>query len=242
MLLCATSYQAHTQIAPVKVEVPNWALPGSATHKQVPPPSDFHRPTRTEIKRIGIFQGQSDVGAALVSGSSTYNLANGQYIIHSAGYNIWYTRDEFRYLWKKMSGDVSLAADINFPDTAGFFDRKAVLIIRQDLKDDSKEAMVSLHDAGLMHLAWRPAKGESIKQMRVDKKGALRLGMEKRGDAFAIFVSQASEPLHQFGEPIQLNFQEPFYVGIGFCSHLPDKVDTAILSDVVSENAAGKVC
>jgi len=241
MLLCATSYEAYTQTAPAKVEVPDWAQPGSATHKQVPPPPDFHRPTRTENKPIGIFQGQSDVGGALVTGSSKYTAANGHYTISSAGYNIWYTRDEFRYLWKKMSGDVSLAANINFPDTAGFFDRKAVLIIRQSLEDDSKEAMVALHGAGLVHLAWRPEKGESIKQMRVDKKGALRLGIEKRGNAFAIFVSQAGEPLHQFGEPIQLDIEEPFYVGIGFCSHLPDKIDTAILSKLVLENAAGKL-
>jgi hypothetical protein len=34
-----------------------------------------------------------------------------QYTVTSAGYNIWYTRDQFRYLWKKMSGDVSFAAD-----------------------------------------------------------------------------------------------------------------------------------
>jgi hypothetical protein len=33
----------------------------------------------------------------------------------------------------------------------------------------------------------------------------------------------------------------PFYVGIGFCSHLPDKSDTAVLSNVVLENAAGAV-
>ena len=29
--------------------------------------------------------------------------------------------------------------------------------------------------------------------------------------------------------------------GIGFCSHLPDKSDTAVLSDVVLANSAGKV-
>lgn len=241
LVLCAASHKASAQTAPAKVEVPDWALPGSATHKQVPPPSDFHRPARTDNTPIGIFGGQSDVGAALVPGSSSYNAATRQYTITSAGYNIWYTRDEFRYLWKKMSGDVSLAADINFPDTAGFFDRKAVLIIRQSLDDDSKEVMAALHGAGLIHLAWRPEKGQSIKEMRVDKRGALRLGIEKRGDAFAIFLSMAGEPMQQFGDPIQLHIDEPFYAGIGFCSHLPDKVDTAILSNVVLQNAAGKV-
>jgi hypothetical protein len=70
---------------------------------------------------------------------------------------------------------------------------------------------------------------------------ARRIGMEKRGDAFAIFVSLEGEPMHQFGPPVNLHFDEPFYVGVGFCSHQPDKSDTAVLSDVVLENAAGKV-
>jgi hypothetical protein len=30
-------------------------------------------------------------------------------------------------------------------------------------------------------------------------------------------------------------------VGIGFCSHLPATVDTAVVSDVVLKNEAGKV-
>ncbi|MCW3110136.1 MAG: hypothetical protein JWQ09_4642 [Segetibacter sp.] len=78
-----------------------------------------------------------------------------------------------------MSGEVSLAANVNFPDAAGYADRKAVVIIRQSLDDDSKEAMVALHGAGLMHLAWRPEKNQSLKEMRVDEKGALRIGIEK---------------------------------------------------------------
>jgi hypothetical protein len=47
--------------------------------------------------------------------------------------------------------------------------------------------------------------------------------------------------MHQFGPPIKLHLNEPFYVGIGFCSHLPVTVDTGVLSNVVLENKAGKV-
>jgi hypothetical protein len=39
--------------------------------------------------------------------------------------------------------------------------------------------------------------------------------------------------MHQFGPPISLHIEGPFYVGIGFCSHLPDKSDTTVLSNVV---------
>ena len=250
MLLCLTTQITSAQNTPAKIDVPDWALPGSATHQQVPPPTDFHRAPRTSNKHIGVFDGQTDVGAALVPGSSSYDAATKQYTINSAGYNVWYTRDEFRYLWKKMEGDVSLAADINFPDTAGYGDRKAILVIRQSLDDDSKEAMVALHGAGLLHLAWRPEIGQELKEMKVDLKvltgsdkiiHAKRIGIEKHGDEFSIFLSLTGEPMHQYGAPVHLHIDGPFYVGIGFCSHLPATLSTAVLSNVVLENSAGKV-
>lgn len=229
------------------ITVPDWALPGSPTHRQVPPPADFHRPSRNFDTPIGIFQGQSDIGSALVPGSASYDASTKQYTINSAGYNIWYSRDEFRYLWKKMSEDVSLAADVTFPDANGYGDRKAVLVIRQNLEDDSKEAMVGQHGAGLIHLAERTDKGAMMKDMQFRFGGMLagvhakRIGIEKHGDSIAIFISLTGEPMHQLGPPITLHFDEPFYVGIGFCSHLPDKSDTAVLSNVILDNAAGKV-
>ena len=66
-IFCIVACQLSAQNEAAKVVVPDWALPGSATHKQVPPPADFHRATITENVPIGIFQGQSDVGAALVA-------------------------------------------------------------------------------------------------------------------------------------------------------------------------------
>jgi hypothetical protein len=233
--------------APASPAVPDWAQPGSPTHVQVPPPADFHRASRNSDVRIGVFQGQSDIGAAVVPGSSSYDAGTKQYTIHSAGYNIWYTRDEFRYLWTKMSGDVSLAADVTFPDPKGYSDRKAVLVIRQSLDDDSKEAMTGEHGTGMIHLAQRSDTGSMMKDMQFRFGGSLagvlakRIGIEKRGDAIAIFISLKGEPMHQFGPPIQLHFDGPFYVGIGFCSHLPATSDTGVLSDVVLENKAGAV-
>jgi hypothetical protein len=240
-LLLAQSPAAST------LAVPDWAQPGSPTHVQVPPPADFHRPSRNFDTPIGVFQGQSDIGAAVVPGSASYDVGTKQYTIHSAGYNIWYTRDEFRYLWTKVSGDVSLTADVTFPDPKGYGDRKAVLVIRQNLDDDSKEAMLGQHGVGMIHLAYRPEQGQSIKDLQYRFGGGLngvlarRVGIEKHGDSIAIFVSLEGEPMHQLGPPITLHFDGPFYVGIGFCSHLPATTDTAVLSNVLLENSAGKI-
>jgi hypothetical protein len=258
-VLSAISFFAVAAIAAESAgpAVPDWAIPGSATHKQVPPPRDFHRTTVTAEAPIGIFDGQSDVGAALAPGSATYDPAARAYTINSAGYNIWYSRDEFRFLWKKMSGDVSLAADVAFPDANGYGDRKAVLVIRQSLDDDARQVVVALHGLGMIQLAQRPEKGALTKdrEFRVGGRGrpqgtspdslvndlAKRVGLEKRGNKFALFVSLEGEPMTQFGPALELDIDGPFYVGIGFCSHLPDVVDTAVLTHVVLANKAGKV-
>ena len=197
------------------------------------------------------------MGSAVIPGSASYDAKAKAYTINSAGYNVWYNRDEFRFLWKKMSGDVSLAADVAFPDPKGYDDRKAVLVIRQSLDDDSKEAIVALHGAAMVHLAHRDVPNTRVADIeyriggRGQRGGASpdslvvampkRIGIEKHGDDFALFVSVDGEPMHQFGPPIHLHLDGPFYVGIGFCSHMPDKSDTAILSNVVLQNAADKI-
>jgi len=240
-LLCA-----QMQTTPV---APDWALPGSPTHQQVPPPPGFHRASKNFDTPIGIFQGQSDIGAALVPGSASYDPETKTYTIHSAGYNIWYNRDEFRFLWKKMSGDVSFAADASFPVAAPPHDRKVVLIIRQDLDDDAKEVMAAEHGTGMVHLAERPEKGTFIKDMQFRIGGSLlpqdvlpkRIGLEKHGDEVALFISVQGEPMHQFGPPVNVHFDGPFYVGIGFCPHFPTTVDIGAFSNVVLVNKAGEV-
>lgn len=239
------------------VVVPDWAIPGSATHKQLPPPADFHRATITDATPIGVFDGQSDVGAAVVPGSANYDPGTKSYTINSAGYNIWYSRDEFRFLWKKMSGNVSMAADVSFLDANGYGDRKAVLVIRQSLDDDAKQVVVALHGLGMLQLAQRPQKGALTKdrEFRVGGRGrpqgaspdslvndlARRIGIEKHGNQFALFVSLEGEPMTQYGPPVELDLDAPFYVGIGFCAHLPDVVDKAVLANVVLVNKAGAV-
>jgi len=249
-MLCA-------QTQPVPPPAPAWAQPGSPTHAQVAPPPDFHRPGKNFHEPIGIFQGQSDIGGPLVPGHASFDRAASQYTIHSAGYNIWYTRDEFRFLWNRMSGDISLAADIEFPNPDGYGDRKAVLVIRQNLDDDSKEVVAGLHGTGMVQLAQRSETNTRMKdiEFRIGGRGLpggaspdslvtvtpRRIGIEKRGNSVALYISVEGEPMHPLGAPLELHFSEPFYVGIGFCSHLPETSDTAVFSNVVLENSAGKV-
>ncbi len=239
---------------PPGIAVPDWALPQSPGHKQVAPPMDFHRKTVTANKPVGMFDNQSDVGAALVPGSASYDSAAKTYTITSAGYNIWYQRDEFRFLWKKMSGDVSLAAKVVWPNIGEFHDRKVALVIRDDLDDDSREIVAAQHGNGMVHIAWRAQKTGQMTDMeyRASHQAkpadpdwtavhATRIGIEKKGDQFQLWVSWQGEPIHPEGAPVTFKTSGPFYVGLGFTSHLPANALTAKVADVVLENRAGAV-
>src|SRR5208283_4628339 len=54
---------------------------------------------------LGEFAGHTDVGSPKLSGSAGYDAARQEYTLAGAGSNMWFGRDEFQFVWKKMKGD-----------------------------------------------------------------------------------------------------------------------------------------
>ena len=52
------------------------------------------------------------------------------------------------------------------------------------------------------------------------------------GRPSTMFLSMSGEPLHQVGSSIKLHFNEPFYVGLGVCSHDIKLTEKAVFSNV----------
>jgi len=183
---------------------------------------------------LGIFEGQSDVGSVTPSGTILYDPAAHTYTIAAAGANLWSTVDAFHFVWKKVAGDVSLTADIDFPIKTGNSNphRKALLMFRQSLDADGVYADAAQHGSGLTALQYRHAVGATTQDIELDISSPKRLRLEKRGDTITMFLSMGSEPIHQVGSSIKLHFHEPFYVGLGVCSHDVKVVEKAVFSNV----------
>ena len=196
---------------------------------------------QTSSSSLGIFEGQSDVGAVTPPGAAVYDPATSAYTLTSAGANLWGTTDGFHFLWKKASGDVSLTADIDFPDTTGEHSphRKAILIVRQTLDADSAYADAASHGSGEAALQDRRIAGGITEGIELDSAAPRRLRLEKRGDTFTLYLaSSPNAPLHQVGASTQLHLEEPFYVGIGLCSHDVNRVEKAVFTHVTLEKPA----
>lgn len=184
--------------------------------------------------QFGIFDGQADVGRVLPPGILTYSVANGTYAISSGGADLWAATDAFHFAWKKVSGDVSLTADINLSSSSASAssNRKALLMFRQTMDADSAYADAALHGSGETALQYRGGKGETTQDIAFNIGTPKRIRIEKRGDVFTLFISMSGEPLHQTGASIKLHLDGPFYAGIGVCAHSETVVEKAIFSHV----------
>jgi len=193
---------------------------------------------RTMETRIGLFEGHGDVGEVLHAGSVRYDAAKRSYTIAGSGENMWLLRDGFQFAWKKVSGDVTLTADISFIGKGVNEHRKAVLMVRQSLDADSAYADLALHGSGLTSLQYRDEKGAATHEIQANVSNPKRLRIEKRGAYFTMSLAGADGEFHLAGGSTRIALQEPLYVGIGVCSHDKGVVERAVFSNVELKTAA----
>jgi TolB protein len=181
---------------------------------------------------VGLFESRGDIGTVLHAGSVEYDAAKGSYTVAGSGENMWLGSDAFQFAWKKMSGDVTLTADISFLGKGVNEHRKAVLMIRQSLNTDSPYADVALHGNGLTSLQYREEKGAATHEIQANVSAPPRARIEKRGAYFSMSLADASGEFRPAGGSTRIALKEPFYVGIGVCSHDKDVVEKAVFSNV----------
>ncbi len=180
----------------------------------------------------GIFQGHGDIGKVLHEGSAQFDAKLGTYTVSGSGENMWFTADAFQFVWKKVSGNVSIAADIAFVGVGKNPHRKACLVIRQSLDADSAYADIARHGDGLTSLQYRDAQGATTHEVQSVVSGPARIRLERRGDYITASVSGADGELHPSGGSVRLLLKEPFYIGLGVCSHEKDLSEKAVFSKV----------
>jgi TolB protein len=181
---------------------------------------------------LGAFSGQNDVGNPRKPGAVEFDAAKGTYRVAGGGQNMWFTNDSFHFVWKKMSGDASLAAHIDWPGTSAQPHRKACLIFRQNLDPDSAYADAVLHGNGLVCLQYRETPGGPTHEIQSNETGPARLRLEKRGDYVTLSIAATGGTLHPAGASFRIRFNEPFYAGLAVSAHDDNALEEARFSDV----------
>ncbi len=181
---------------------------------------------------LGLFEHAQDVGTVLHPGQTKFDSAASTYTLTGSGENMWFGKDQFQFVWKKATGDLSLTADIHFVGTGGNKHRKAVLMIRQSLDTGSPAVDIALHGDGLTSLQFRDTANENTHEVEFAENAPHRVRLEKRGDRLYAFVSGPDGKLHPAGAAIRIPFSGEFFVGLGVSAHDQDASETAVFSNV----------
>ena len=182
---------------------------------------------------LGIFEGQNDIGNVLHPGSAEYSAGANTYTVSGSGENMWFDKDEFHFVWKKVSSrDVNLTANIAILGNGGEGHRKALLMIRQSLTGDSAYVSAARHGDGLTSLQSREQSGDVTREVESNLSGPARLRLEKQGDRFYMWVAGENEELQFAGGSARVEMHSPFYVGIGVCAHRKDAVEKAAFTNL----------
>ncbi|HEU4653174.1 MAG TPA: DUF5050 domain-containing protein [Steroidobacteraceae bacterium] len=181
---------------------------------------------------VGDFSDHQDVGAPKNAGTTTYNGASQEYRLTASGTNMWGTRDEFQFAFRKIKGDFIVQARVEFVGAGTDPHRKAGWIVRRSLDADSQYVDVARHGEGLTSLQYRKQQGGvTEEQPQPAAKGSDVLQLERRGNTYIVSVAKYGDTF-TVAQIADFDLGEEPYVGLFLTAHNPDVIEQAIFRDV----------
>ncbi len=191
----------------------------------------------SQASHPGIFDANADIGNPKNAGSARYDETTQTYYLKGSGYNIWFNRDEFQYLYKKISGDFILTANFAFTGAKGNDHRKIGWMIRESLDESAASYNAATHGDGLTVLQWRPLRGAYMRdpedEIFFPKKTVFQtIQLERTGKNITMRVANWGEPIQDVGSAEMFHMTDSVFVGLYISSHDPDKVEEAKIWNV----------
>jgi hypothetical protein len=193
---------------------------------------------------IGLFDKHEDIGHPKNAGSAEYDKVTHTYLLKGSGYNIWFNRDEFQYVYKKIKGDFIATANFEFLGAKGNDHRKIGWMIRQSTDDKSIELNTVEHGDGLTVMQWRSLAGENMKdpegEIFYPEKKFEVIQLQRTGKRLTMRIGHVGEPLKTVGSHIMQNMPNDALLGLFICSHDPEVIEEARVWDVHIETPGSK--
>ncbi|MGH9158992.1 MAG: biopolymer transporter TolR, partial [Vicinamibacteraceae bacterium] len=180
---------------------------------------------------LGWFDGHGDVGGPALQGSTAYDPDSQSYTIAGAGANMWGTRDEFHFAWKRLTGDFILTAQAHFVGKGAEPHRKLGWLVRSSLDPDAAYVDAAVHGDGLTSLQFRRAAAGETAELKSPVTAPDIVQLERRGGTYIMSVARFGQPFTRT-ELSGIDLGDEVYVGLFVCSHNPNVSERAVFRNV----------
>ena len=183
---------------------------------------------------VGIFDAHTDVGRVRHSGSLSYDPQRQTYAVAGSGQNMWNDRDDFHFVWKRLTGNFILSTRARFIGAGVEPHRKLGWTIRPSLETNSAHVTAALHGDGLMALQFRRTTGgmteEATSRDSLPDADAV-IQLERRDGVYLMSVARFGDTLATH-ELSGVSLPDTVYVGLFVCAHNDTVVERAAFSNV----------
>jgi len=183
---------------------------------------------------IGIFDSQTDVGTVRHPGSASYEPERQVYVVAGSGQNMWGDRDDFHFVWKRMSGNFILSTRAHFIGSGIEAHRKIGWTIRASLDSTSPHVTAAFHGDGLVSLQFRRASGEMTEETKSSDSlphANAVIQLERRDSVYLMSVAQFGDTLVT-QQSSDVSLPDTVYVGVFVCAHNDTVIERAAFSNV----------
>ena len=183
---------------------------------------------------VGVFDAHSDVGQVRRTGSASYDPQSQSYSIAGSGQNMWETRDDFQFVWKRLSGNFILSTRARFIGAGVEEHRKIGWTIRPTLDSNGPHVTAALHGDGLMSLQFRRAAGGTTEEAKSGDSlpGAdAVIQLERRDGVYIMSVARFGDTLAT-QQLTGVSLPDTVYVGLFVCAHNDTVVERGVFSNV----------
>ena len=185
---------------------------------------------------VGVFDAHTDVGRVGRSGSASYDPKRQAYVVAGSGQNMWNDRDDFHFVWRRLTGNFILSTRARFTGAGRGADehRKIGWTIRPSLETSIAHVTAALHGNGLMSLQFRRTTGGMTEEQKSrdslpDADAVIQL--ERRDGVYVMSVAQFGDTLVT-QELTGVSLPDTVYVGLFVCSHNDAVVERAEFTNV----------
>ncbi|MFW5831344.1 MAG: TolB family protein, partial [Prolixibacteraceae bacterium] len=159
-----------------------------------------------------------DIGNPKIKGNYKYDKKMQKFLLEGAGYNIWFDRDEFHFVYQKVKGDFILSANLSFLGDGINPHRKIGLMIRNSDAEDAVYMDGTIHGDGLTSLQYREEKGAETLEKSAEVRAPGFVEVERKGDEFIFRISKDGQPMHEVGK-VTLDMKDEVLAGMFISSH-----------------------
>jgi hypothetical protein len=167
-----------------------------------------------------------------------FEAADGTVVMNAIGADIWGNADEFRYVYKTLTGDGSMIARVEDLDGTPSTWAKAGVMVRQDTAVGSTHSFMCMTGGDGNGASWQGRPTANAASVNADATDAVAppywVRIDRAGNSLTGSVSADGQTWTQIGDARSIAMNDPVLIGLALTSHNSNQATSAEFSNITT--------